>query len=78
MAAGARSLYAIAQWGREHCQMVCEALGIRRERTPDVEAFGAVLGDCAAVWRAGGSNIAAALRTHAGQPHRAIALVTSN
>lgn len=28
--------------------------------------------------RAGASNIAAALRTHAGQPHRALALVTSN
>jgi len=36
MAAGARSLYAIAQWGREHCQTVCEALGIDRGRTPDV------------------------------------------
>ena len=70
--------------------MVCEALGIRRERTPDVatlhrvfrrldvEAFEGVLGDSAAVCRAGVSNIAAALRTHAGQPHRAIALVTSN
>jgi len=56
MTAGARSLYAIAQWGREHCLMVCEGLGIRRERTPDVatlhrvfrrldvEAFERVLG----------------------------------
>lgn len=39
MAAGARSLYAIAQWGREHREMVCEALGIRGERTPDVSTL---------------------------------------
>jgi hypothetical protein len=35
MACGARSLYAICQWGKEHQQVVCEALGITRMRTPD-------------------------------------------
>jgi len=35
MACGARSLYAICQWGKEHQQLVCEALGITRRRTPD-------------------------------------------
>jgi hypothetical protein len=35
MACGARSLYAISQWGKEHQQLVCEALGIERMRTPD-------------------------------------------
>ncbi len=56
MACGARSLYAICQWGKAHQQLVCEALGIKRMRTPDgatlhrlfvrlnVEAFEAVLG----------------------------------
>ena len=56
MACGARSLYAICQWGKEHRQLVCEALGIRRMRTPDgatlhrlfvrldAQAFEAVLG----------------------------------
>jgi hypothetical protein len=56
MACGARSLYAICQWGKEHQQLVCQALGIKRMRTPDgatlhrlfvrleVEAFEAVLG----------------------------------
>lgn len=56
MACGARSLYAICQWGKAHRQLVCEALGIKRMRTPDgatlhrlfvrlnVEAFEAVLG----------------------------------
>ena len=56
MACGARSLYAISQWGKEHQQLVCEALGIKRMRTPDgatlhrlfvrleVQAFEAVLG----------------------------------
>jgi len=56
MACGARSLYAISQWGKAHQQLVCEALGIKRMRTPDgatlhrlfvrlnVEAFEAVLG----------------------------------
>lgn len=39
MAAGARSLYAMAQWGREHSEMVCAALGIRGERTPDVSTL---------------------------------------
>lgn len=56
MACGARSLYAIAQWGRQHRQLVCQALGIKRLTTPshpqlhrifaalDVSAFEAVLG----------------------------------
>jgi hypothetical protein len=56
MACGARSLYAICQWGKEHQQLVCQALGMTRLRTPDgatlhrlfvrleVEAFEAVLG----------------------------------
>ena len=35
MACGARSLYAIAQWGRDHREQVCEALGIKRLTTPD-------------------------------------------
>jgi len=55
VACGARSLYAIAQWGREHREQVCQALGITRWTTPDgatlhrifrrldVEAFEAVL-----------------------------------
>jgi len=56
MACGARSLYAICQWGKEHQQLACEALGIKRMRTPDgatlhrlvvrldAQAFEAVLG----------------------------------
>jgi hypothetical protein len=56
MACGARSLYAISQWGQEHQPLVCEALGITRMRTPDgatlhrlfvrldTQAFEAVLG----------------------------------
>ena len=36
MACGARSVYAIAQWGREHRELVCTALGITRQTTPDV------------------------------------------
>ena len=56
MACGARSLYAIAQWGKQHRRLVCEALGIKRLSTPshpqlhrifaalEVEAFEAVLG----------------------------------
>jgi len=35
MVCGARSLYAIAQWGRDHRELVCEALGIARLTTPD-------------------------------------------
>jgi len=34
IACGARSQYAITQWGREHFALVKEALGITRERTP--------------------------------------------
>lgn len=57
VACGARSLYAISQWGREHCALACELLGIARQTTPcvatlhrvfrglDVEAFESVLGD---------------------------------
>jgi hypothetical protein len=56
MACGARSLYGICQWGKEHQHLVCEALGMKRMRAPDgatlhrlfvrleVEAFEAVLG----------------------------------
>ena len=55
MLSGARSLYAIAQWGREHPDLA-QSLGFIREQTPcvatlhhvfrrlDVEAFEAVLG----------------------------------
>ena len=39
MACGARSLYAIAQWGREHCDLVCEALQLKRKQTPCVATF---------------------------------------
>jgi hypothetical protein len=34
MACGARSLYAIAQWGKQHRRLVCRALGIKRLTTP--------------------------------------------
>lgn len=56
MACGARSLYAIAQWGKQHRRLVCGALGIERLTTPshpqlhrifaalDVPGFEAVLG----------------------------------
>ncbi len=56
MLCGARSLYAISQWGRDQGQEVSEALGFTRERTPcvstlhqvfsrlDREAFEGVLG----------------------------------
>jgi len=55
-ACGARRLYAICQWGKEHQQLVCEALGSTRRRTPDgatlhqlfvrlkAQAFASVLG----------------------------------
>ena len=55
MLSGARSLYAIAQWGREHPQFA-QSLGFSRERTPcvatlhhvfrrlDVDAFESALG----------------------------------
>lgn len=58
MACGARSLYAIAQWGREHPELV-ETLGFSRKQSPcvstlhyvfkglDVEAFERVLGEWA-------------------------------
>ena len=36
---GARSRYAIAQWGKMHRDLVCEALGITRRRTPDCSTF---------------------------------------
>jgi len=56
MACGARSLYAIAQWGKQHRRLVCDALGITRLSTPshpqlhrifaalEVQAFETVLG----------------------------------
>jgi DDE_Tnp_1-associated len=55
MLCGARSLYAIAQWGQEQPEVVVRALGLTRGRTPrvatlhrvfkalDVEAFEAAL-----------------------------------
>ena len=55
MLCGARSLYAIAQWGRDQGGATAELLGFRREKTPcvatlhrvfkglDVAAFEAVL-----------------------------------
>ena len=57
MACGARSLYAMEQWGREHCALVATALEIKGSKTPcvatlhrvfrklDVQAFEAVLGE---------------------------------
>jgi len=39
VACGARSLYAIAQWGKAHGELVGEALGIERKRTPDCSTF---------------------------------------
>ena len=57
VACGARSLYAIAQFGRDHRALVCGALGIERGETPcvatlhrvfrglNVAAFEAVLGE---------------------------------
>ena len=57
MACGARSLYAIEQWGHEPCALVSEALQLTREKTPcvatlhrvfkklDGQAFEAVLGE---------------------------------
>jgi len=57
VACGARSLYAIAQFGRDHRELVCRALGIARGKTPcvatlhrvfrglKVAAFEAVLGE---------------------------------
>jgi DDE_Tnp_1-associated len=59
MLCGARSLYAIAQWGREQPEAVVQALGFARGRTPgvatlhrvfkalDVEQFEALLGQWA-------------------------------
>jgi hypothetical protein len=56
---GARSQYAIAQWGREHGSEIARQLGFRRDRTPchasihntlkrlDIEAFENVLADWA-------------------------------
>ena len=57
MASGARSLYAIAQWGRMQDPATLRELGFTRERTPaistlhkvfssiDVDAFESVLGE---------------------------------
>lgn len=39
MLCGARSLYAIAQWGRDQGQPVAQALGFTRERTPCVSTM---------------------------------------
>src|SRR5690348_15476727 len=43
MLAGARSLYAIAQWGREQPEDVVRALGFTRGRTPGVATLHRVL-----------------------------------
>ena len=57
MASGARSLYAIAQWGRMQDPATLKTLGFTRDRTPavstlhkvfssmDVDAFESVLGE---------------------------------
>src|SRR5215470_8802076 len=56
---GARSLYASAQWGREHPEALVQTLGFTRQQTPgvatlqrvfkalDVDAFASVLGQWA-------------------------------
>lgn len=36
MLCGSRSLYAIAQWGRDHGPFMAETLGFRRKKTPSV------------------------------------------
>ena len=38
MLSGARSLYAISQWGRDHGAEMSRALGFSRELTPSVDA----------------------------------------
>ena len=43
MLCGARSLYAAAQWGRDHGGAVAAALGFRREKTPCVATLHNVL-----------------------------------
>lgn len=50
MLCGARSLYAIAQWGRDQGSPVAQALGFTRDRTPCVSTLHAVFRrlDCAA------------------------------
>ena len=59
MLCGARSLYAIAQWGREQPEALVQTLGFTRQQTPgvatlqrvfkalDVDAFASVLGQWA-------------------------------
>jgi hypothetical protein len=39
MLCGSRSLYAIAQWGRDHGPAMAEALGFRRRKTPCVASL---------------------------------------
>ena len=72
MLSGARSLYAIAQWGREHPQFA-QSLGFSREQTPcvatlhhvfrrlDADAFESALGRWAAGplgrWAAGPRSV---------------------
>ena len=36
MLCGARSMYAIGQWGRNQCTPVAQSLGFTREQTPSV------------------------------------------
>src|SRR4051812_2601810 len=65
MLSGARSLYAIAQWGRLQPSGVVRALGFTRERTPSVRGRrqpGALRGRPAGDGAQRGANIAAALR----------------
>jgi|ETNmetMinimDraft_26_1059896.scaffolds.fasta_scaffold117048_2 hypothetical protein len=45
MLSGARSLYAIAQWGREQAPEVVHALGFTRDQTPCVSTFHLVFRD---------------------------------
>ena len=45
MLCGARSLYAIAQWGRDHGAPAAELLGFSRGKTPCVATFHRVFKD---------------------------------
>jgi hypothetical protein len=45
MLCGAKSLYAIAQWGREQKTEVVKSLGFRRDKTPAVSTLHAVFSE---------------------------------
>ena len=45
MLSGARSLYAIAQWGREQSPEVVKAMGFSRDKTPAVSTLHLVFRD---------------------------------